>query len=224
MGMSVCFLPKPVQELNGSGMHTNMSLSKKGKNIFFDARSKHQISETAERFLTGILSYANDICLVMNSSVNAYRRLDPHFEAPNEIKVSATDRGSMVRIPIGNEKSARIEVRTVAPDANPYLMFYTLLLAGLSGIDAPEKEWEKMKSRFQGGTVAKLPGDIYQAIELFGKSLFMKEIMGDSVHRKYMQLKNLAADRCPRALGTRVKFGEVLYHHEVTNQLLWSRF
>ena len=67
-------------------------------------------------------------------------------------------------------------------------------------------------------------GDIYQAIELFGKSLFMKEIMGDSVHRKYMQLKNLAADRCPRALGTRVKFGEVLYHHEVTNQLLWSRF
>lgn len=224
MGMSVSFLPKPVQKLNGSGMHTNISIAKNGKNIFFDARGEHKISETASRFLTGILYYANDLCLVMNSSVNAYRRLDPHFEAPNEIKVSAIDRGSMVRIPIGNEKSTRIEVRTVAPDANPYLTLYTFLLAGLRGMDASEKEWKKMKQHVYGGQIAKLPGDIYQAIELFRESSFMKEVMNESAHRKYMQLKKLVADRCPRALGARVKLGEVLYHHEVTNQLLWAKF
>jgi len=72
-------------------------------------------------------------CLVLNSSVNAYRRLDPHFEAPNQIKVSPIDRGSMIRIPVGNEKSARIEVRSVAPDANPYLVLYTLIRTGLEG-------------------------------------------------------------------------------------------
>jgi len=73
-------------------------------------------------FLDRILTHGNDICLLLNPSVNAYRRLDPHFEAPNQIKASAVDRGSMIRIPIGNEKSMRVEVRSVAPDANPYLV------------------------------------------------------------------------------------------------------
>jgi len=80
-----------------------------------------------------ILANANDICLILNSSVNSYRRLDPHFEAPNQIKVSPSDRGSMIRIPIGNEKSARTEVRSIAPDANPYLAIYTLFRTGLEG-------------------------------------------------------------------------------------------
>ncbi len=73
-----------------------------------------------------ILTHGNDICLLLNSSVNSYRRLDPHFEAPNQLKASAVDRGSMVRIPIGNERSARVEVRSVAPDANPYMVLYSV--------------------------------------------------------------------------------------------------
>ena len=72
--------------------------------------------------------------MMLNSSVNAYRRLDPHFEAPNQIKASPTDRGSMVRIPIGNERSTRVEVRSVAPDANPYLAVAGMVAAGLDGI------------------------------------------------------------------------------------------
>ena len=80
-----------------------------------------------------ILTHGNDICLLMNPSVNAYRRLDPHFEAPNQLKASAVDRGSMVRIPIGNEPTARIEVRSIAPDANPYLAIYSLFKTGLEG-------------------------------------------------------------------------------------------
>ena len=127
MGMTASFLPKPVVGVNGSGMHTNISISKDGKNIFWDPKGEEKLAGFAWDFVDRILTHGNDICLLMNSSVNAYRRLDPHFEAPNQIKASAVDRGSMVRIPIGNEKSSRVEVRSVAPDANPYLILYSLM-------------------------------------------------------------------------------------------------
>jgi len=86
-----------------------------------------------------ILTHANDICLLLNASVNAYRRLDPHFEAPNQIEASPIDRGSMVRIPIGNEKSSRVEVRSVSPDANPYLVMYSIFKTGLEGSTAKSR-------------------------------------------------------------------------------------
>ena len=102
---------------------------------------------------------ATIICLLLNASVNAYRRLDPHFEAPNQIKASATDRGSMVRIPIGNEKSARVEVRSVGPDANPYLVLYSIFKTGLQGDTA------KIKNLRQAERY--LPDNIYTALEDF---------------------------------------------------------
>ncbi len=223
MGLTACFLPKPIQNLNGSGMHTNMSFEKDGKNIFYNAEGKYSLSAEAHRAITGILYHANDLCLIMNPSVNAYRRLDPAFEAPNEIKVSAVDRGSMVRIPIGNEKSSRIEVRTVAPDVNPYLCFYSIASAALSGIDAAEDVLKEMESKAYG-RVKELPGNIQTAIELFEKSKFMAEILGEDSRDKYVALKKRAADRSPEALGTKVKNGEILFHHEVTNQSLWASF
>src|SRR5215475_8681262 len=117
MGLTASFLPKPVVGVNGSGMHTNVSISKGGKNLFWDPKGEEKLGKFGWEFVDRILTHGNDICLLLNSSVNAYRRLDPHFEAPNQIKASAVDRGSMVRIPIGNEKSMRVEVRSVAPDA-----------------------------------------------------------------------------------------------------------
>lgn len=224
LGLTACFLPKPIQGLNGSGMHTNMSLSKNSVNIFYDKKDKYCLSETGYKFITGVLYYGNDTCLPTNSSVNAFRRLDPHFEAPNEIKVSPVDRGSMVRIPIGNEKSARIEVRTVAPDANPYLCIYALFKSGLAGVDASATELKAMEKKVYSGKPKKLPGDIYTALDYFRKSKFMREVMGNDNHAKFAALKEATADRAPRALGTRVKAEEILYHHEVTNQLIWSSF
>lgn len=224
MGLTASFLPKPVPSLNGSGMHTNISLSRGGVNIFYDRDGGDIISAEGKAFMTGILHHANDLCLVMNASVNSYRRLDPHFEAPNEIKASAVDRGSMVRIPIGNENSARVEVRTVAPDANPYLAIYAILCAGLKGLEAEASELKEMEESVYGGEVQKLPGDIYSAIKHFAKSGFMVEVMGEVTHAKYAELKSKSADRCPRELGKRVKASEVLYHHEITNQMLWSDF
>ncbi|MDQ2999489.1 MAG: glutamine synthetase, partial [Chloroflexota bacterium] len=149
-----------------------------------------------------------------NASVNAYRRLDPHFEAPNQIKASPVDRGSMVRIPIGNEKSARVEVRSVGPDANPYLALYTLLKTGLEG---PLTEGVRAHERY-------LPDNIYTAIEDFRSSEYTTSLLGEEVVAKYADLKQASADRCPRLLGTLIKRSEIQFHHEVYNQALWTKF
>ena len=224
MGCTASFLPKPIAGIAGSGMHTNMSLSQNGKNIFYDANGKEKLSNIAYRFITGILYRANELCLVLNPSVNAYRRIDPHHEVANEIKYSPTDRGSMIRIPIGNEKSARIEVRTVAPDVNPYLTVYTLLKAGMAAVHATPEELKAMEAAVYDGEVKKLPGEIYTAMTNFTGSDFMKEIMGSQNHAKYVALKEAVAERSPKQLGRYIKSGEILYHHEVTNQYLWKQF
>jgi glutamine synthetase len=119
----------------------------------------------------------------------------------------------MVRIPIGNERSARIEVRSIAPDSNPYLAIYTLFRTGLEG----------------GGSQpvapdAILPDNIYDAIADFQCSDFVKGLLGEEVTEKYAGLKRASAERCPRLLGNRIKRAEVQFHHEVTNQYLWNNF
>lgn len=215
MDLTASFLPKPVANVNGSGCHTNLSLAKKGKNIFFDRKGDEGLSAVAWGFINRILANAGDICLILNSSVNAYRRLDPRFEAPNQIKVSSSDRGSMIRIPIGNERTARIEVRSIAPDANPYLAIYTLLKTGLEGPVAEDGLGQRTRH---------LPDNIYDAIRLFKASKYAQELLGADVHEKFTELKLAAAERCPKALGSRVKRSEIQFHHEVTNQYLWGLF
>src|SRR5262250_2469811 len=139
MGLTASFLPKPVVGVNGSGMHTNVSISKNGKNLFWDPKGEEKLSKFGYDFLDRVLTHGNDLCLILNASVNAYRRLDPHFEAPNQLKASAVDRGAMVRIPIGNERSMRTEVRAVAPDANPYMVMLAVFKTGLHGSISDEK-------------------------------------------------------------------------------------
>jgi glutamine synthetase len=216
MGMTASFLPKPVVGVNGSGMHTNISISKNKKNLFWDAKGEEKISKFAWQFVDRILTHGNDICLLLNASVNSYRRLDPHFEAPNQIKASATDRGSMVRIPIGNEKSARVEVRSVGPDANPYMVLYSVFKSGLDG------ETAKIKNLRQAERY--LPDNIYTALENFRDSKWTTELLGEDVKARYADLKQASADRCARLLGTIVKVPEVQFHHDVYNQLLWGQF
>ena len=216
MGLTACFLPKPVVGVNGSGMHTNVSVSKDGKNLFWDPKGEEMLSKFGWAFLDRILTHANDICLLHNSSVNAYRRLDPHFEAPNQIVASAVDRGAMIRIPIGNHRSMRVEVRSVAPDANPYMVMLAIFQTGIEG------ETAKIKNLRQAGRY--LPDNIYTALENFRNAEWISELLGEDVRGRYADLKQAAADRCPRLLGTIVKAPEVQFHHEVYNQFLWNRF
>jgi glutamine synthetase len=216
MGLTASFLPKPVVGVNGSGMHTNVSINKGGKNLFWDNKGEEKLSKLGWQFIDRILTHGNDICLLLNSSVNAFRRLDPHFEAPNQIKASPTDRGSMVRIPIGNERSMRVEVRSVAPDASPYMVMYSIFKTGLDGDTA------KIKNLRQAERY--LPDNIYTAMENFRNADWISKILGDDVRSRYADLKQASADRCPRLLGTFVKAPEVQYHHDVYNQFLWNQF
>ncbi len=216
MGLTACFLPKPVVGVNGSGMHTNVSISKGGKNLFWDPKGEEMLSKFGWEFVDRILTHGNDICLLLNPSVNSYRRLDPHFEAPNQIKASAVDRGSMIRIPIGNERSMRVEVRSVAPDANPYLVMLSIFKSGLQGSTS------KIKNLRQAERY--LPDNIYKALSDFKKSEWTSELMGEDVKGRYADLKEASADRCARLLGTFVKAPEVQYHHDVYNQYLWNKF
>ena len=216
MGLTASFLPKPVVGVNGSGMHTNVSVSKGGKNLFWDPKGEEKLSEFGWEFVDRILTHGNDVCLAFNSSVNAYRRLDPHFEAPNQLNASAVNRGAMVRVPIGNERSMRTEVRAVAPDANPYLVMFSIFKTGLDGDTAKIKNLRSAQ-RF-------LPDNIYTAIENFENADWNTKLLGADVKKRYVDLKRAAADRCPRQLGTIVKAPEVQFHHEIYNQYLWNQF
>jgi glutamine synthetase len=219
LGLTASFLPKPIAGINGSGMHTNISISKDSKNLFYDERGEENLSQFAWEFIDRILNNANDICLVLNSSVNSYRRLDPAFEAPNQIKSSAVDRTSMIRIPLGNAKSSRIEVRTVAPDVNPYLAFFAILQTGLNGPMRESISAEERKTRTKY-----LPGNIYDSIRYFKQSTFISELFGEESKEKFINRKIYSAHRCPRELGKLVKTEEVLFHHEVVNQFIDSKF
>jgi glutamine synthetase len=218
MGLTASFLPKPVTGINGSGMHTNMSVARDGKNLFHDVRGQDGLSRLGWDFIDRILHSASEICLVLNSSVNGYRRLDPHFEAPNQIKASPVNRGAMVRIPLANERSARIEVRSIGPDANPYLLIYLLFKTGFEGPrpDANDED-KRARTRF-------LPDNIYNAIRDFKASKWIAEALGEELQVRFAETKQVAADRCPKDLGTIVKIPEIQFHHEVTNQHLWGQF
>src|SRR3970282_631721 len=123
----------------------------------------------------------------------------------------------MIRSPLGNEKSMRIEMRSIAPDANPYLALYTLFRTGFEGPIEKDNGAKRDRTRF-------LPDNIYDAIRLFKGSKYAAELLGEVVHKRYADLKVASADRCPKGLGALIKVPEIQFHHEVTNQFLWSRF
>ena len=122
----------------------------------------------------------------------------------------------MIRIPIGNERSMRVEFSSVAPDANPYLVMYSLFRTGIEGDTA------KIKNLRQAERY--LPDNIYTALENFEKADWMTKLLGADVKARYAELKRASADRCAHNLGTFVKAAEVQYHHEVYNQFLWNLF
>ena len=122
----------------------------------------------------------------------------------------------MIRIPIGNERSMRVEVRSVAPDANPYMVMYSIFGTGIEGDIA------KIKNLRQAERY--LPDNIYTALDNFRNSAWIAKLLGEEVKNRYADLKQASADRCPRLLGTFVKAPEVQYHHDVYNQFLWNLF
>ena len=224
MGFTASFLPKPVSGINGSGMHINMSIAKNGKNIFYKNGGEDNLSEFGQNFCTGVLHRAKEMNAIYCPSVNSYRRLDPNFEAPNAIQKSARDRGSIVRIPLANEKSSRIELRPVSPDANPYTVMFTLLKTGLDGVNATNTERTEMIEFRNRKPIKKLYENFSESISAFKASKYLQKLLGQETHNKYYEIKKEAVERSPKSLGNTIKTGEIIFHHEVTNQVLWNKF
>ena len=172
-GLHATFMPKPVEGINGSGMHVNCSLmSKDGKNAFFDENTPNQLSETANKWISGILAHAKGFCLITNPIVNSYKRIVPGFEAPCYISWSDSNRSTMIRIPAARGKKTRTEVRSVDVAANPYLALAAILRAGLDGIDGNS-----------------LPASLEEAIIAFNADPLMSEAMGPHITEKFVEAK-----------------------------------
>jgi len=133
-GLHASFMAKPIGGINGSGMHTHGSLAKNGKNAFYDANAELGLSDTAIYYIGGLLKHAKAITRIGNPTINSYKRLVPGYEAPCYISWSATNRSAMIRVPAARGNSTRAEFRSPDPMCNPYLLFASMLAAGLDGI------------------------------------------------------------------------------------------
>lgn len=197
-GYHATFMPKPIQGINGSGMHSNLSLSDAlGTNLFYDPNTDNQLSDLAKKFIAGIMKHASEFALLTNPIVNSYKRLVPGYEAPCYISWSDENRSTMIRIPASRGRSTRIEVRSVDPSANPYLAMSALLRAGLYGIEHDlEVPLPLRKNLFKLSDserrklgIKNLPENLSDAISAFQGSSLMKETVGDILYLKLIEAK-----------------------------------
>ncbi|CCV65194.1 Glutamine synthetase [Paracholeplasma brassicae] len=196
-GYHATFMPKPIKGINGSGMHSNLSLSKDGRNVFFDEKTDNQLSETALKFIAGIMKNAQAFTLVCNPIINSYKRLVPGYEAPVYIAWSDSNRSTMIRIPASRGNATRIEVRSVDASANPYLAMAVLLNSGLDGIkndltalNPLKKNLFRMSEQERRRLgIKNLPENLKEAIEFFQKSELMKETLGEELFEKFIEAK-----------------------------------
>jgi glutamine synthetase len=170
-GLHASFMAKPIYGINGSGMHTNCSLAKDGKNAFFDPDTPLQLSETCMHFIGGLLKHAPAITRVANPTVNSYKRLVPGYEAPCYISWSTSNRSALVRIPAPRGNSTRVELRSPDPTCNPYLAFAAMLTAGMDGVrnrieppdDARKNIFHMTPTERDHNGIATLPGSLHEA-------------------------------------------------------------
>lgn len=191
------FMPKPVFGINGSGMHTNMSLFKGDENAFYDAKAEFELSAEAKYYIGGILKHVKSFLAVTNPLVNSFKRLVPGYEAPVNIAWSERNRSPLVRIPSKRGKSTRVEVRVPDPSCNPYLALAVMLAAGLDGIEnkitpPPQvnkniftmSQREKKRLRIEA-----LPSNLLKAVEAMEKSELMRKTLGDHVFFHFINAK-----------------------------------
>lgn len=196
-GLHATFMPKPKFGINGSGMHTNMSLKKEGKNIFFDPKDALQLSKEAYYFIGGIMKHMKGMTAVTNPLVNSYKRLVAGYEAPVYIAWSATNRSPLIRIPASRGEGTRIELRCPDPSCNPYLVLALCLAAGMDGIKnqimPPESVdlniFEMTDEERSFYNIESLPSDLSKAVVEMEKDPFIKEVLGDHVFNKYVEAK-----------------------------------
>lgn len=193
------FMPKPIYGINGSGMHCNMSLFKGSENVFFDADSETQLSETAMQFIAGVLEHAKAITAVANPIVNSYKRLVSGYEAPVNIAWSTRNRSPLIRIPAARGKSTRVELRSVDPAANPYLALAAILGAGLKGIEdemvapAPisRNVYKMTADELVNGGIDKLPSSLSRALDELEIDSVVQDALGAHITANFISSKRI---------------------------------
>ena len=190
-GVYASFMPKPLADAPGNGMHVHQSLSDlEGKNLFFDKDDPlgFNLSKLAKHYIAGLLKYAPEFSLVTNQYVNSYKRFATGMEAPSKIAWGRADRTALVRIPGYRPNSAeacRIELRSPDPAANPYLTFAVMLASGLAGIEEQLELQDPLPRESSG----QLPRNLGEAVELFAQSDLMKRTLGEHIHSYLVEEK-----------------------------------
>jgi glutamine synthetase len=201
-GMGATFMPKPVEAMEGSGMHIHQSLidTKTGNNAFADATDDYGLSKVARHFLAGLLIHARGMSLVLNPLVNSYKRLVKGFEAPVYITWARVNRSALIRVPRINPQkleTTRLEIRNPDPACNPYLAYTLLLKCGLHGIkerlSLPPPVEENLFTfdivELQRRQIAHLPETLGEALEAFKEDPIIREALGDLLFTKLLDTK-----------------------------------
>jgi glutamine synthetase len=199
-GMHATFMPKPLFGENGSGMHVHQSLSKEGRNAFYDPDDQYFLSPTAKSFIAGQLRHAREISPLFAQWVNSYKRLVPGFEAPVYLAWSRRNRSALIRVPLyhpGKEQATRAELRCPDPASNPYLCFAGMLQAGLEGVEKGYELPEPMEQnlyhltpdeRAQRG-IEQLPETLGEAIEIAAESELVLRTLGEHTFKRFVEIK-----------------------------------
>ncbi len=196
-GFLATFMPKPIEGVNGSGMHTHQSLFKDGENAFFDPNGKWQISDVGLGYVAGLLRHARGFVAVTNPLVNSYKRLVPGYEAPTNVAWSMRNRSPMVRIPDRRGQGTRCELRMPDPSANPYLALTVQLAAGLDGVrngwQPPEpvnKNIFTMSHRERRRhRIDELPRDLHEALDCLEKDKVIRAALGKHIYERFVEAK-----------------------------------
>jgi glutamine synthetase len=199
-GVHASFMPKPLPDVQGSGMHTHFSLFRDGQNAFFDAEDARSLSPIARSFIAGLLEHAREITAVTNQWVNSYKRLVAGTEAPFTVSWAYNNRSALVRIPVtksGKADSTRVEYRAADPACNPYLAFAVILAAGLRGIEKsyelpPEAAVDLFKlssEELARAGIRPLPGTLDEAVSAMERSELVADALGDHVFEWFIRNK-----------------------------------
>ena len=201
-GLYATFMPKPLASINGSGMHTNMSLFNENGNTFYDASSKSGLSEDALHFLGGLLAHARNFTAITNPIVNSYKRLVPGFEAPVYVAWSGHNRSPLVRVPIARGESTRLELRSVDPTANPYLAIAAILAAGLDGLSnkiEPPKPVDRniyimTEEEREDNNIVDLPSTLHNALKALKEDDVILGALGEHLAASFFEGKRIEWD------------------------------
>ena len=201
-GLHATFMPKPIYGLAGNGMHTNMSLFRDGKNVFFDEKGDKQLSRECYAFIAGILHHMKGMAAITNPLVNSYTRLVPGYEAPCYMAWSASNRSTLIRIPASRGQGTRVELRSPDPSCNPYLALAVCLAAGLDGIakgmtpppEVTENIFAMTQATRRRRGIEALPGSLEDALVAMRKDKLVMTTLGQHVSSQYLAGKRAEWD------------------------------